>query len=104
VAMAAIVALTWYRYRARRHLNVIHHSRLKSKDNTGADVTEVMFDVENTTITNQADRQKVLLEALLALDQQHEAGKVSEKVYGERRRKIKAQLRTLMSVQETSRR
>jgi 5-hydroxyisourate hydrolase-like protein (transthyretin family) len=46
------------------------------------------------------DRKGELLHELLALDRAHEAGKISKSVYQERRAKIKARLRTLMSDRE----
>ena len=47
-------------------------------------------------------REQALLDALLKLDQEYEAGKLSQEVYEERRRKTKARLRSILSEKESS--
>ncbi|MBV9711610.1 MAG: hypothetical protein JO011_11965, partial [Ktedonobacteraceae bacterium] len=50
------------------------------------------------------DRKDALMHELLELDKEFEAGKLSKATYQERRARIKARLRTLMSEQEAPRR
>jgi hypothetical protein len=54
--------------------------------------------------SRQANRADELLHELLELDKRYEAGKMSKSTYQERRAKLKARLRALMSDREAARR
>ncbi len=92
VGMAAMLLVTWFLLLARRRRVAAKlyqgYERAYHKKSTKGETTHV--------VTTPVDRKQELLEALLALDQEHEAGTVSKAVYQEQRHKTKAQLRSLM--------
>jgi len=59
---------------------------------------------EEAHSSSQEKRRKALMEELLELDKEYEAGKISKSAYQEKRNKTKALLRTIMREQEATRR
>jgi 5-hydroxyisourate hydrolase-like protein (transthyretin family) len=57
---------------------------------------------KNPAASTTKDREQALLDALLKLDQDYEAGRLSKEVYEERRGKTKARLRSILSEKESS--
>lgn len=102
VLMCALVALTWFLYRSRRRTASVAainkrssgRSRVSIPTNTG----------KGQTAISREERQEKLLQELLQLDKDYEAGKLTKPVYEERRSKTKARLRSLISERETSKR
>jgi hypothetical protein len=60
--------------------------------------------VKRQSAPSREERQEKLLQDLLELDKDYEAGRLSKAVYEERRGKTKARLRTIMSEREISKR
>jgi hypothetical protein len=58
--------------------------------------------LKKPTASTTKDREQALLDALLKLDQDYEAGKLSKEAYEERRGKTKARLRSILSEKESS--
>ena len=58
--------------------------------------------VNKSGTSTTGEREQALLDALLKLDQEYEAGKLSKEFYEEQRRKTKARLRSILSEKEGS--
>ena len=98
--MGAIVSVTWFLVRAKHRRSAAHfqkeHEPIRKKNEK--DAIYQVSNWKNGKTSDPADRKQKLLEALLVLDQEYEAGKLSKAVYQEQRSKTKAQLRSLMEV------
>jgi hypothetical protein len=92
--------VTWFILRAKRHRS----TALFLKGHEQADQKAVQDETTQASSKKKGkpsvsgDRKQKLLEELLALDQDYEAGKLSKAVYQERRNKAKARLRSLIEV------
>lgn len=101
VLLCALVALTWFLYRSRRHTAIVAASKQSRRGRR----TPVPPDTaKRQTSYTREERQERILQELLQLDKDYEAGKLTKPVYEERRSKTKARLRTLMSEREISKR
>ncbi len=100
VLACALVALTWFLYRSRQHGAAL---AIANKQNGRRRPVPVLPDATKKQASRE-ERQEKLLQELLQLDKNYEAGKVTKSVYEERRSKTKARLRSLMSERETSKR
>ncbi len=94
--MGAVLVVTWFLYTARRRQARNAVPRATPSGKRAGAVKE-----SKKTLSEQ---QEVLLQELLQLDKNYEAGKITKAVYQERRAKTKARLRSLMSERETARR
>ena len=99
--MAAILFGTWFLYRsahrpAARKKGAQQKQQRQHRQQQGKNVS-----VPAKT-AKTADNEQVLLQELLVLDKDLEAGKITKAVYQERRAKTKARLRALMSEKVTS--
>ena len=114
LAMFAILGITWYAAaRARRRSGSTRLSMSTQKARAGAAQTNAHPSTRTTTRNRapvvletqdahtqqepEETRQEKLLAELLALDKAYEAGTIKKAAYDERRAKLKARLRTLMS-------
>ena len=90
--MAAIIFITMLFYRATsRSTSTKKASQRKpqqQRENTAAKA--------KTTQPSDKEKERALLQELLDLDKAFEAGKLTKKVYQERRAKTKARLRAIM--------
>ncbi len=102
VLMCALVALTWFLYRSR--LRNAARASTTRQNGRGSRVSMPADATKKQAVSSREERQEKLLQELLQLDKDYEAGKVSKSVYEERRSKTKARLRTLMSEREISKR
>jgi hypothetical protein len=92
LAMASILCLTWFLYRSKRRL-VTASAPAKKK----AKLVQ-----RKAPHSRTPDEEQSLLQALLELDKSYEAGTLKKVEYQERRAKIKAELRALLSEKVTS--
>jgi 5-hydroxyisourate hydrolase-like protein (transthyretin family) len=100
--MLAIIVITSFLYRVTRRQSPSRQKRTssskasshrqKSPDRSAAHATRKMEEISQ-------ERQQVLLQELLDLDADYEAGKIKKAEYQERRARTKAQLRTLMGAE-----
>ena len=101
IVMALILLFTWAIYRARHRRPSVSASKNNGKAQARPDKEKKSAPVATATTkrTEQdiSERKKELLQKLLDLDTDYEAGKLSKAVYEERRAKTKAKLRTLMA-------
>jgi predicted negative regulator of RcsB-dependent stress response len=98
--MALLVFVTWFLLRAKRHRSATQSQKGYEKatpKNAKKDTNQEASKKKEKT-SEKADRKQELLEELVALDQEYEAGKLDEAVYQERRNKTKASLRSLMEI------
>jgi hypothetical protein len=98
--MVAMLAVTWFLVRAKHLRSTIllqKGHKQTSKKTTKAETMQVSNNQKSKSSISR-DRKQDLLEQLLLLDQEYEAGKLSEIVYQERRSKTKTQLRSLMEI------
>lgn len=98
--MALLVFVTWFLLRAKRHRSAIQSQKGYEKaipKNAKKDTNQEASGKKGKS-SEKADRKQELLEELVALDQEYEAGKLDEAVYQERRNKTKASLRSLMEI------
>jgi 5-hydroxyisourate hydrolase-like protein (transthyretin family) len=102
VLLCALVALTWFLYRSRRRAETVAVTNKRSSGRSRASIP--MDTGKRQTAASREERQEKLLQELLQLDKDYEAGKLTKPVYEERRSKTKARLRSLMSERETSKR
>ena len=102
VLLCALIALTWFLYRSRRRPASVAATNRRSSGRSRAAMP--MDTGKRQTATSREERQEKLLQELLQLDKDYEAGKLTKPVYEERRSKTKARLRTLMSEREASKR
>lgn len=97
--MLAILFVTWFlsrsTHRSKLARTVLHNNGQRSKQAVAATVKIDTLD----SIDTAQSQQQTLLEKLLELDKAFEAGKIKKSVYSERRAKIKARLRALMSAE-----
>ncbi|GAC1465941.1 MAG: hypothetical protein PVSMB5_08240 [Ktedonobacteraceae bacterium] len=98
VLMCALAALTWFLYRSRRNAALAVAGQPKSAQRPAGK------NVVPQPAHAREERQQKLLQELLQLDKDYEAGKLAKAAYEERRGKAKARLRTLMSEREASKR
>jgi len=98
--MGAIVSVTWFLVRAKHRRSAAHfqkgHEPIRKKNEKNVAAQSLVDSKGRSSATE--DRKQKLLEALLALDQEYEAGKLDEAIYQERRNKTKASLRSLMEI------
>lgn len=100
VLLCALGALAWFLYRSRRRNAPL---ALASKQGARRSRASIPADTAGKqTATSREERQEKLLQELLQLDKDYEAGKLTKPVYEERRSKTKARLRSLMSEREIS--
>ncbi|MFL5659093.1 MAG: carboxypeptidase-like regulatory domain-containing protein [Ktedonobacteraceae bacterium] len=94
--MVVILFVTWFLYRSA-HRPASRKKRPQQKQHT-------QRQSKNVRVPAKADRtaEQALLQELLDLDKAFEAGKITKAAYQERRAKIKARLRALMSEKVTS--
>lgn len=96
--MGGIVCVTWFLVRTK-YLRSISALQKRLKQNSKKNVEPEDIQVSKSKKRKSpvsADRKQNLLEILLVLDQEYEAGKLTKAAYQERRSKTKAQLRSLM--------
>ncbi len=115
--MLAILAVTWFLYRARRQPE--SEGKVASNGRTAKDAKAAQrptthpkaASASNKTAKAAANRngrrsnspqeqEQALLQELLALDKSFEAGKISKAAYQEKRARTKARLRALLSEKE----
>ncbi|GCF08323.1 carboxypeptidase-like regulatory domain-containing protein [Dictyobacter arantiisoli] len=95
LVLAAIIVMTWFLYRARRHRVGLQSRAAKTSAGKGE---------KDIAPAETLDPQQKLLQTLLALDQDYAAGKLNKATYEEKRNKTKARLRSLKSEKESVRR
>ncbi len=117
LVMLAILAVTWFLYRARRQPE--SEGKVASNGRTAKDAKAAQrptthpkaASASNKTAKAAANRngrrsnspqeqEQALLQELLALDKSFEAGKISKAAYQEKRARTKARLRALLSEKE----
>ncbi len=98
--MALLVFVTWFLLRAKRHRSAIQSQKgsEKATPKNAKKGTNQEASKKKEKTSEKADRKQELLEELVALDQEYEAGKLDEAIYQERRSKTKASLRSLMGI------
>jgi len=101
IVLLATLGIVWFVISSHRPRNARKTSRKKSAANTPQKKGAV---AANKVSRGSApkEREQALLDALLKLDQEYEAGKLSKEVYEERRGKTKARLRSMLSEKESS--
>jgi hypothetical protein len=102
--MIAIIFVTAFIYRFQRRKMAPDHRTEHGKANRGKHAYEKKHASAPGTARRIEDKKDELLHELLELDKEFETGKISKAAYQERRSKVKARLRSLMSEQEASRR
>ncbi len=95
--MLAILGFTWY---YRRSLVSKRSSAARGQKGRAKGI-EAKPTSKKVTSSSAKDREQALLQELLELDQAYEAGKLQKPIYDERRKKIKARLRTVLREKET---
>jgi hypothetical protein len=100
VLLCALGALTWFLYFSRRR----NAFRLATSKRSSQKARASIPVVKRQSAPSREERQEKLLQDLLELDKDYEAGRLSKAVYEERRGKTKARLRTIMSEREISKR
>ncbi|GCE25891.1 hypothetical protein KDA_13750 [Dictyobacter alpinus] len=94
LVVVALLVMTWFLLRARRKRQA---SPVKQKKDVQKTVAEKAPEAE-------AGSEQALLQELLTLDKEYEAGKINKERYEKQRNRTKARLRTLMSEKESARR
>ncbi|GCE18077.1 hypothetical protein [Dictyobacter kobayashii] len=95
LVLVAIVIMTWFLLRAQRKRVATNQQPHTGKSSQKA----------STPVTPVPDNpEQALLQELLALDKEYEAGKITKERYDKQRARTKARLRTLLSEKETTRR
>jgi len=101
--MAAILSITGVIYRSMRRQAALPSKKLAGKTRTKQPVQvqrqQKAAPVKQGNKTGKSEQ--ALLQELLELDKTYETGKIKKTVYQERRAKLKAQLRALMSEKVT---
>ncbi len=113
LAMLAIVGITWYlAARARRRANKKHIARPTTRVGASRKASKTLSQAkaangakaarEKQTAPPEEEQslQASLLAELLALDKAYEAGTIKKAVYEERRSRLKARLRAVMSAEK----
>jgi 5-hydroxyisourate hydrolase-like protein (transthyretin family) len=98
--MALLVFVTWFLLRAKRHRSATQSQKgyEKATPKNAKKGTNQEASRKKGKSSEKDDRKQELLEELVALDKEYEAGKLDEAVYQERRNKTKASLRSLMEI------
>ncbi|HEX6483293.1 MAG TPA: hypothetical protein VF043_30990 [Ktedonobacteraceae bacterium] len=102
--MLAIIVVTSFLYRVTRRQSPSRQKRASSGKAASHRQKASNQSAANATRKKEEashNRQQALLQELLDLDTAYETGKIKKSEYQERRARIKAQLRTLMSVETT---
>ena len=100
--MLAIIVVTSFLYHVTRRQSPSRQKRPSSRKAASHGQKASNQPVAHGTRTKEEashDRQQALLQELLDLDTAYESGKIKKAAYQERRARIKAQLRSLMSVE-----
>jgi 5-hydroxyisourate hydrolase-like protein (transthyretin family) len=103
IVILATLGIAWFVTSLQRSPNAKKASGKTSSTNQSRE-----NDVTTTNKTRKSkpatakEREQALLDALLKLDQDYEAGKLSKEVYEARRGKTKARLRSMLSEKESS--
>ncbi|GCE04280.1 carboxypeptidase-like regulatory domain-containing protein [Dictyobacter aurantiacus] len=94
LVLVAIVAMTWFLFRSQ-HKRVATQQKLDASEQTDKTTSKALV----------ADNpEQALLQELLKLDKEYEAGNITRDRYEKQRARTKARLRSLMSEKETTRR
>jgi hypothetical protein len=101
LVMIAILFVTAFIYRSQHRKT---SSDRRAKNGKGRHTPEKKRASSAKTFRQAESKKDELLQELLELDKEFEAGKISKTAYQEQRGKVKARLRSLMSEQEASRR
>jgi 5-hydroxyisourate hydrolase-like protein (transthyretin family) len=98
--MALLVFVTWFLLRAKRHRSATQSQKgyEKATPQNAKKGTNQEASKKKGKSSEKDDRKQELLEELVALDKEYEAGKLDEAIYQERRNKTKASLRSLMEI------
>jgi 5-hydroxyisourate hydrolase-like protein (transthyretin family) len=98
--MALLVFVTWFLLRAKRHRSATQSQKgyEKATPKNAKKGTNQEASRKKGKSSEKDDRKQELLEELVALDKEYEAGKLDEAIYQERRNKTKASLRSLMEI------
>jgi hypothetical protein len=103
IVILATFGIVWFVIGSRRSRNAKNTTGKKSSTNVSHKKGKTTADKAKTpNASTSKEREQVLLGALLKLDQEYEAGKLSKEVYEERRSKTKARLRSILSEKESS--
>jgi hypothetical protein len=103
IVVLATLGVAWFVISSHRPLNTKKVGGKKSSANQSQKKGVVAPDrVKRPGDSTTGGREQALLDALLKLDQEYEAGKLTKEGYEERRRKTKARLRSILSEKESS--
>lgn len=100
IVMALVLLFTLAIYRSRRRPSVTmvkNGGKAQARADKEKKPAPVATTAAKRTERDVSERKQALLQKLLDLDADYEAGKLSKAVYEERRAKVKAKLRTLMA-------
>lgn len=101
IVILATLGIVWFVISSQRPRNAKKTSRKKSSANLPQKKGVAAANKAPRGSTSK-EREQALLDTLLKLDQEYEAGKLSKEVYEERRGKTKARLRSILSEKESS--
>jgi hypothetical protein len=103
IVILATLGVVWFVISSRRPRSTKKASGKKSAVKPSHKGSIVAADkVKRSEDSIAGEREQALLDALLKLDQEYEAGKLSKEGYEERRKKTKARLRSILSEKESS--
>jgi hypothetical protein len=99
IIILATLGIVWFVISSRRGTGRSKKSSVKRPQKKDVAAADKMNKPKASTVK---EREQALLDALLKLDQEYEAGKLSKEAYEERRGKTKARLRSILSEKESS--
>ncbi|GHO89593.1 carboxypeptidase-like regulatory domain-containing protein [Dictyobacter formicarum] len=97
LVLIAIVVMIWFLLRSQR-------KRVAANQKRGAGKQAHSGDKETARASAADNPEQALLQELLKLDKEYEAGNITKERYEKQRARTKARLRTLLSEKETTRR